>query len=260
MSKESEKRQRKLPLILVLALVAGGALAIWHGAVRVLETAPFRVGLEGRIPHMDGTMVVTEDEVRLVFERDIGHSLASVDVSARLRELEMIPWVRTARVVRIWPNRIAATIEERDPVAYLRIEHTNAIRMIDAEGTVLDLRRGAARPLPLLTGIADTMPASERRLRVALFLEVMAVFGERVEGIGQAISEVDLSQSNNAIVLAKYDDRMIWLQMGDRHLRHRLDVFLTYIDAWKSEYGPLHAVDLRFERQVTLTPTKVRES
>ena len=64
----------------------------------------------------------------------------------------------------------------------------------------------------------------------------------------------DVSDAGNAVVLARYHDRPIQLQMGNRHLRHRLDVFLSYIEAWRSEFGPLRSVDLRFDKQVTVMP------
>ena len=87
----------------------------------------------------------------------------------------------------------------------------------------------------------------------------MEAFREQGAEIVGAVSEVDVADLTNAVVLAKHRGRMIKLQMGDRHLKHRLDVFLSYIEAWRSEYGPVQAVDLRFEKQVTVKPVDVKE-
>ena len=252
-------REGAVRLLLLAALVVSGSFAWWLAREFVLQTEPFRISSDRGVSRIEGVAVITEQEVSLVFAKDIGRSLVSVDTPARLEELESIPWVRSASVARVWPNSIAVAIEERDPVAFLRMDGTNPVRMIDSEGMILDLRRAAARPLPVLTGISSEMPQSERRRRVGLFEEVMKVFRERGEGIGRAVSEIDVADLGNAIVLARHRDRMVRLQMGDRHLRHRLDVFLSYIEAWRSEYGPLQAVDLRFEKQVTVQPVSAKK-
>ncbi len=246
-------------LLLLSMLAAAGGCAWWFAHEHVLQTVPFRISSDRGVSSVEGVAVITEEEVALVFAKDLGLSLVSVDIAARLEELESIPWVRSARVARVWPNSIAVAIKERDPVAYLRVDGTNAVRMIDTEGMILELRRAAARALPVLTGISGEMPQSERRKRVGLFEEVMEVFRERGEGLGQAVSEIDVSDAGNAVVLARHRERMVRLQMGDRHLRHRLEVFLNHIEAWRAEFGPLQAVDLRFEKQVTVKPVKVKK-
>ena len=255
--KVSRQAAFRVLLLAVLALTVGAAW--WLSREFMLQAEPFRISSELGVSRVEGVAVITEQEVSLVFAKDIGQSLVAVDASARLEELELIPWVRTARVARVWPNSIAVTIEERDPVAFLRVDGTNAVRMVDSEGTILDIRRAASRPLPVLTGISGDMPPSERRKRVRLFEEVIEVFRERGEGFGQAVSEVDVSDAGNAVVLARHRDRMVRIQMGDRHLRHRLEVFLSHIEAWRSEFGPLEGVDLRFEKQVTVKPVSVKE-
>ena len=137
-------------------------------------------------------------------------------------------------------------------MAFLRLDTSNAVRMIDADGAILDIRGRGASSLPVATGISGDMPADERRRRVAFFREVMDAFDRHGRGLGESVSEVDVSDLTNAVVLAKHGSQMIRLQMGDRHLTHRLDVFLTYVEAWKSEFGQLEAVDLRFEKQVAI--------
>lgn len=248
------RRETVYRVLVVSGLVVLGGLVLWVAGNWLVGSRPFRIDPELAAVSIDGIDVLAEEEVRLVFADDAGRSLAAVDIGARLNQLEAMPWVRSARVARVWPNAIAVTIEERRPVAFLEMPGTSAVRMIDSEGVVLDLRRAAARPFPLLTGVRTEMAERERRKRVALFERVMEVFEERGEEIGQTVSEVDVSDATNAVVLAKHQDQVIQLQMGDQHLRHRLDVFLSYIEVWRSEFGPLQSVDLRFDKQVTVKP------
>lgn len=249
----------KLWALACTGLAAAGAAAWLLVFGYLLQSEPFRLdpGLRGL--QVRGIAVVEREEVAGVFAEDAGRSLADLDPDARLRVLQEFPWVRRARVARVWPDSVAVTIEEREPVAFLRVPGLSAIRMIDADGTILDLRGAAVRSLPVLSGIDQDMPESERRRRVALFAEVMEVFGERGPQGAEAISEVDVADLRNAVVLAKHGDSMIKLQMGDRHLAHRLDVFLNYIETWKSQFGPVGAVDLRFEKQVAIQPVAATE-
>ena len=248
----SRESKRKALRAGACALAAGAAWAAVQGVL--LQSAPFRLDPEGSALRIRGLEVIAEEEVAGLFAADLGRSLAAVDTSARLEQLLAVQWVRTARVGRVWPNAVAVAVEERQPVAFLRLEPTNAVRMIDATGAILDLRGGAARSLPVLTGIAADMPPAARLRRVRLFEAVAEVFRRRGAAVGRSLSEVDVADETNAVVLAKHRDQMIRLQMGDRHLRHRLDVFLNYVEAWKAEFGPLEAVDLRFEKQVALRP------
>ena len=134
------------------------------------------------------------------------------------------------------------------------------VRMIDIEGEILDLRSEGELSLPVLFGIDAAMPVEQRRRRLRLFEEVMQVFDAKGRAFAESVSEVDVSDLRNAVVLAKHGNQVIKLQMGDRHLRHRLDVFLNYIEAWRAEFGPVESVDLRFEKQVAVQPLKEGDS
>ncbi len=241
--------------ILACASCLAAGLGAWYLLFGyALQSAPFRLDAKRQGLLVRGATVIEREEVAGLFLEDAGRSLADLDAEARLEALQAFPWVRHARVARVWPDTVAVTIEEREPVAFLRVPDSSSIRMVDSEGVILDLRGAAARSLPVLTGITDAMPLAERRERVHLFQEVVRVFDARGEPGAQAVSEVDVSDPGNAVVLAKHGERMIKLQMGDRHLAHRLDVFLNYVETWKSEFGPLRAVDLRFEKQVAIQP------
>lgn len=225
----------------------------------LLQTDSFRVDPQQGGWQVEGLSAVREDEVKVLFEEDFGRSMVAVDVSERLRQVLGIPWVLRARVGRLWPNKIAVSVEERTPVAFLRAADAEGIRMVDGEGVILDPRLAGAGTLPVLTGIDSEMSSTERRKRIQLFESVMEACARADRGLGQTVSEIDVSDEGNAVVLAKYEDRMVRLQMGDRHLDHRLEVFLNYIEAWQAEFGPVESVDLRFEKQVAVQPVKGRK-
>ena len=240
--------------VLTAVLAAGSWVLFWI----VLDSVPFRVQSDDGGWRVAGVPAADFDKIRQIFESDFGKSLVTVDISRRLLALKAVPWVKSATVAKVWPRTIAVTVVEREPVAFLRLPVSNAVRMIDSGGMIFDLRPGGEDSLPVLTGINEGMPLEERQVRVRLFETVMDIFGAKSRGLAEAVSEIDVSDAGNAVVLAKHLDGMIKLQMGNRHLEHRLDVFLSYIDAWNSEFGPIEAVDLRFEKQVAVQPVKDR--
>lgn len=257
---EDDSPEQPVPPNSVWTALSYGAIAAvlvavaWVAFAVVVQSSPFQVDPDNGGLRVRGISAVRPDEIRHVFAEDFGGSLASVDILGRMLDLRAIPWVRTAVVSKVWPRTISVTIVEREPVAYLRLPESNAIRMIDTQGVILDVRQAGEGSLPVLTGIDEEMLMAERQLRVRLFSAVMAVFAAKGATLAEAVSEIDVSDSGNAVVLARHENRMIKLQMGDRHLEHRLDMFLNYIDAWSSEFGPVEAVDLRFEKQVAVRP------
>ena len=233
-----------------LAAVAVGGLALLQALV--MGSAAFRLPADGSSLKVAGVTPGYESEVAAVFARDLGRSLAAVDIDERRRQLRLLPPVRDARVARVWPNALYIEIDERVPVALLAIADNTLLRMIDADGMILETRGPKATSLPSITGIAEDMPMADRRVRLNLYQQVMRVFEQR--GRAKDVQQVDLKEATNAVVRAKHRGQVVELQMGDRNLPHRLDVFLSYFDSWQAEFGPLESVDLRFERQVAVRP------
>jgi len=52
---------------------------------------------------------------------DIGRNIFFVPLAQRQQQLEQIPWVESASVMRFVPNRLRIEIHERTPVAFARI-------------------------------------------------------------------------------------------------------------------------------------------
>lgn len=230
-------------------------LAVGLAYLFVLQASVFRFEPGSGGLRVEGLSAVRLDEVEAVFAPVAGRSLALVDVGKLRRELEAVPWVLSARVARIWPATVRVSVDEREAVAFLRAAGSRSVQMVDSNGVILDLRFSEETSLPVVTGIDREMPRQERLDRLRLFEEVMVAFAESASELSEAVSEVDVTDARNAVVLTKHDGQVVRLQMGDQHLRHRLEVFLSYIGAWRSEFGAVESVDLRFEKQVAVRPS-----
>lgn len=234
-------------------LLSGCLLAVlgvswWHAQEAVLRAAVFQLSPDGSWLTVDGVETRDESEVAAVFEPDNGQSLASVDVSERREQLLAIQWVKEARVSKIWPNAVRVAVRARAPVALVPLAGGEAVRMIDADGVLLEYRSTGSDGLPVMTGIDAEMDLRARQDRVKLFMAVMDACS--VQRFSERVSEINVADLENVLVLAKHEGRLVTLEMGNDHLRHRVEMFLNGVDSWQSALGPLKSVNLRLEGQI----------
>lgn len=238
----------KRAVLLSGCLLAVLAVSWWHAQEALLRAGVFQLSPDGSWLTVDGVETRDESEVAAVFEPDHGQSLASVDVSERRQQLLAIHWVREARVSKVWPNAVRVVVRERAPVALVPLAGGEAVRMIDADGVLLEYRSAGGDGLPVMTGIDAEMDLRARQDRVKLFMAVMDACS--VQRFSERVSEINVADLENALVLAKYEGRLVRLEMGNDHLRHRVEMFLNGVDSWQSALGPLKSVNLRLEGQI----------
>jgi len=89
-----------------------------------------------------------------------GVSLAGFDLKAARAALEAEPWIRSARLHRMWPNRLAVVIEERQPFAVW--QEGGVHRVIDVTGDVIETADPAEfAGLPRVVGEGANAGAAE---------------------------------------------------------------------------------------------------
>src|SRR5580765_2382917 len=80
---------------------------------------------------------VTHAQILEVLGGDIGRNIFFVPLSERKIQLQQIPWVENASVMRFVPNRLQVEIRERTPAAFARVG--SKIMLIDAGGALMEL-------------------------------------------------------------------------------------------------------------------------
>ncbi len=117
--------RQRLPGLAVSALVMLALAGMVFGVQRLLDPEHFPLrGLE-----VEGELrVLDPEEIRAVLAPLWqGRGFFTVDVRAVRETAESMAWVRAAQVRRVWPDRLAVTIEEQVPVArWGRTELLNA--------------------------------------------------------------------------------------------------------------------------------------
>ncbi len=140
-----------------------------------------------------GNHNVTRAAVLSVFGADLERNIFRVPLDERRADLERLPWVAHATVMRLLPNRIRVAVTERTPVAFVR--QGRQIGLVDASGVLLDMPQDAAGDphysFPVLTGLSGSDPLSVRAARMVIYQRFMQELGASNAG---SISEVDVSK------------------------------------------------------------------
>lgn len=237
----------------VLALIAGCAY-LWITAKRYLEhDNRFRIAGVASIQTV-GLSQVSRADILPVFGADIGKNIFFIDLAERRKELEQIPWIKQATVMRLLPDQLRVSVVERTPIAFAR--HGQQIGLVDADGVLLTMSPAMMAQhhysFPVVTGIDAGDPLSSRRARMAVYEKLMHDLDANGQHLSDQISEVDLTDPEDARVLMPEQGGDILAHFGEDHFLERYQRYKAHIAAWRQEYPHLNAVDLRYDRQVVL--------
>ena len=209
-----------------------------------------------------GNHVVTRAAVLERFTADQGRSVLRVRLGERRRAIEEIPWVETASVERILPNRLRVQVTERTPVAFLRLGRELAL--VDAHGVILDRPLEGDFRFPVITGISEIMLRSEIEKRTKLYVDFLKEIELIRPGAAESISEVDLTDARDLRAILEPMPALGFLQaegespvlvhFGDTDFTNKFRVFVENISQWRASTGRVESVDLRFARQVVVNP------
>src|SRR5439155_11621681 len=109
---------------------------------------------------------VTRAQVMEVMGADIGRNVFYIPLDQRQKQLEQIPWVESASVMRFAPDRIKISIHERTPVAFARVG--SKIMLVDAGGVLMDLSTRRKFSCAVIVGMnaGERLSTRAPRLRI----------------------------------------------------------------------------------------------
>lgn len=201
-----------------------------------------------------GLSEVNRTEVLPVFGEDIGRNIFFVPLSARRKQLEAIPWVQQATVMRFLPNRLSVSIVERTPVAFVR--QGSRVELADADGVILSMPPAMMAQhhysFPVITGIEAKDSLASRRARMAVYQRFLAELDQNNQHLTRQVSEIDLSDPEDLRATMPEQGSDILAHFGEDHFMQRLQVYKANIAKWRSMYPKLIGVDLRYEANVPL--------
>ncbi len=246
-----KKTANKLKIILLAGLVAGfvaGALyAVYYYGTNSWR---FRLNSSDSI-QVSGNENVTRDDIFGVFGGDISKNVFKIPLEQRKQDLEQIPWVESATVMRYLPNRLAVTVKERTPVAFVQLD--SRIALIDASGVVMELPQGSKYSFPVLTGFTESEPLSTRAPRVKIFLTLVRDLDSGGKNYSQDVSDVDLTDPKDIKITVAQGS--VLLHASASNFLEQYEKYLAIVAQCREKVGSGKLdVDTRIYGQVPCKP------
>jgi len=243
----------------ILVFTATGAAvsaAAFYGT-QFLLYSPSMLLLKPEQIELAGNHVVTREAVLKPFYEDRNRSVLRIPLDARRNQLEQIPWVESATVHRILPNRIHIELSERTPIAFAR--NGNELGLIDGHGVILDRPRDADFQFPVVTGVSDDMSREQREKRMRLYKEFLKDIELVRGGSSQNVSEVDLSVPRDLRVVmaglaSPTDPQAVTVHFGSSDFSGKFKMLVDNFAQWQAHTGRVQSIDLQYTRQVVVNP------
>src|ERR1700686_1571930 len=201
---------------------------------------------------ISGLQNVTRAQVMEVMGGDIGRNIFFVPLVQRKTQLEQIPWVESASVMRFVPNRLKVEIHERTPVAFARVGPR--ISLIDAGGTLMELPQKHKYSFPVIVGMNPGEPLSTRAPRMRAYNELVQELDSGGARYSQDLSEVDLSDLENLKVRVNDPAGDVLVQLGSSDFLKRYKTYVSHVQEWRQQFQKLESVNLRYDNQVIVNP------
>jgi cell division protein FtsQ len=239
----------------VLALVFLGCAGMAAGALYHYGERSWRFRIQSSDDiEITGIQNVTRAQVMEVLGGDIGRNIFFVPLAQRRAQLEQIPWVESASVMRFIPNRLKVEVHERTPVAFARVG--SRVALIDAGGTLMELPATTRKrfSFPVIIGTNAGEPHSTRAARMKIYNELVRQLDAGGGHYSQDLSEVDLSDPEDVKVVANDPQGAVLVHLGSTNFLDRYKVYVSHVREWRQQFEKVESVDLRYERQIIVNP------
>src|SRR5580700_4091680 len=233
---------------------AAGLAAAWlyHYGERSWR---FRVESSDNI-EVTGMQNATKVQIMEVMGADIGRNIFFIPLAQQKSQLEQIPWVESASVMRFVPNRLKVEIHERTPVAFARVGPR--MFLIDAGGTLMELSPKHKYSFPVILGMNPGEPLSTRAPRMKAYGEMVRELDSGGARYSQDLSEVDLSDLEDVKVRVNDAAGDVLVHLGSSDYLRRYKIYVTHARGWRQQFQRLESVDLRYDNQIIVNPDMQR--
>lgn len=242
--------------VAIVVAVVGLALYAGHRAIAVVTAL--------EMFHVDqinvrGNHRLSKGEVLAMLENLRGRSVLAVDLTEWRRALLSSPWVADASLRRTLPSTIDVVILERAPLGIGRI--SGSLYLVDDRGAVIDDYgpNYADLDLPIIDGLSSHSgvgaPSGKENAniyRALLARRLLDALRER--NMAGQISQIDVSDSRNAVVLLDGDSTLI--RLGNERFVERLQSYYELAPVLRERVPAIDYVDLRFDERVYVGPAR----
>jgi cell division protein FtsQ len=236
-----------------LAAALLGVCAIAAGALYEYGERSWRFRVESSDNiEVIGMQNVTKAQIMEVMGADIGRNIFFIPLAQQKAQLEQIPWVESASVMRFVPNRLKVEVHERTPVAFARVGPR--IFLIDAGGTLMELPQKHKYSFPVILGMNPGEPLSTRAPRMQAYNDLVQDLDSGGARYSQDLSEVDLTDLENLKVRVNDPAGDVLVELGSSDYLKRYKTYVSHVREWRQQFQKLESVNLRYDNQVIVNP------
>jgi cell division protein FtsQ len=249
-----KKTANRLKYVALAALAGGLVFTVGFSLYRYgAHSWRFRVE-SGENIEVGGNQNVTRAQVMEVMGADIGRNVFFVPLDERKKQIEQIPWVESATIMRLLPDRLRVQVKERTPVAFVQLG--SKISLIDAGGVLMDLapKSQSKYSFPVIVGTADSEPLSTRAARMKTYNTLIRELDSDGSNYSKDLSEVDLADPDDVKVTVADPAGAVLLHLGSASFLERYKTYIAHAAEWRAQNQKLDSVDLRFDRQIIVNP------
>jgi cell division protein FtsQ len=241
--------------VLVWTIAGAASVTVSIVAGRFLLYSPQVLLLKSDQIELLGNHIVSRESVLQPFAHDRNRSVLRIPLEARRSQLEQLPWVESASVERILPNRIRVELTERTPIAFLR--NGDELALIDAHGVILNRPEDEDLHFPIVTGLPDSMPREEREKRIETYQEFLRDADLVRGGSSDRVSEIDLSNAKDLRVVmtglaSATDPQAVTIHFGNSDFTGKYRMVVENFAQWQANAGRVQSIDLQYSRQVVV--------
>ncbi len=243
--------------LLVLSFVGVAGVTAASYGMRFLLYSPTMLLLKPDQIELTGNHIVSREAVVQQFVHDHNRSVLRIALDTRRSQIEQIPWVESASVQRILPNRIRVELTERTPVAFAR--NGNELALIDAHGVILERPQGEDLRFPIVSGVSEDVPRDQREKRMQVYQEFTKGIDLVRAGSSEGVSELDLSNPKDLRVVmtglaGPTDSQAVTIHFGAGEFTGKYKMLVDNFSQWQANTGRVQSIDLQYMRQVVVNP------
>jgi cell division protein FtsQ len=253
----------RFKVLLVVLMMAGVIGLVVITAYRyATHSWRFQIDSSDNI-EVQGAQNVSRAQVLDVFSADIDRNLFFVPLAERKKQLQQMPWIESASVMRLLPNRLTVVVQERTPVAFVEIN--SRIALIDAQGVIMEMPAGQPAAgqnysFPVIVGMTDDEPLSTRAARMKIYERLIHELDSGGANYSRNLSDVDLSDPDDVKATISDPQGAVLVHLGSSNFLDRFQTYVAHVQEWRTQFQPLKSVDLRYQHQVIVNPDEVSET
>jgi len=181
-----------------------------------------------------------------------GINIFRMSLGSRAKQIDEIPWILSAKIVRSLPHHLDVYVTERKPVALVNVK--GQIKMVDQNGVLLDTPDKTHFDFPIIRGLNFQANAASLESQIDLYREFLQATSDKMSGSGWMLSEVNLGDPGDLQALLVQGQQTLLVHFGQKNFLARFENFLTVLPDLRKTNARIDSVDLRYNNQVVVNP------